>query len=921
MDVFGTLPVRFHFNGEFIKSGSDLQYCGGYVAMAYIDRDKVSLPELVGHLKDHCVVLDGTLLHWLVPGKELKSGLRAIVDDNTCIEMANSTEECCVADVFVEAPATQDKFESGSEEDSDYEAELGCDTGSEEEGSMEEEAVPEDVDMGAGSAAVKRSITESREKIDKQIQFVKEFYSPSKGKAKVCDSGPMIGDKSSSDSEYLPGDSCTSGEDDEAKEILRNFKVFKKKVRSGRAAELDDVFVDGPKTQVGDCSVIEDDGHATPYADSSDDENESFDDEGERRASQYQRFSKKDAVPKFALGMKFNGKKQFKKAIIKYGLAERKVIKFVKDEGDRVRVKCDWPTCSWHCLLSTHSNTNSWQIATLKNEHTCPPRRDNRLVTARRIAEKYEKMIMANPTWRLDSMKSTVQEEMFADVTIPKLKRAKGMVMQKLFDATKGQYQRLFDYQLELLRSNPGSTVIVQLTDEVSCIFNRMYICLDACKRGFVNGCRRVVGLDGCFFKGSTTGELLCAVGRDANNYMYPLAWAVVEKENNDTWDWFCDILFRDIHVGSGDGWVFISDQQKGILNAVEKWAPNAEHRNCARHIYANWKKKFKKKEWQKKWWRCAKAPCPMLFNLARAKLAQATREGAQAVLNTDPSHWSRAWFKIGSNCDSVDNNLCESFNKWIVEARFFPIITMLETIRRKVMVRIQENSTKVERWGTMICPNILKKVNAYITQSGFCHAVCNGAECFEVVHWDHRFTVNLLEKTCSCRYWQLSGLPCPHAISCIYFRTNSLEEYIASCYSVSEFKKTYSHYLQPLEGMHSWPISDRRKPIAPSYVRMPGRPKKERRRDSTEKPKSTRMCKLGTVIRCRTCKGVGHNRATCSKRNGPPSASGPAASGAAAASGPSAKLIMSSTKYSSSSAAGGTSKRKRSKAPSKSKV
>ena len=41
--------------------------------------------------------------------------------------------------------------------------------------------------------------------------------------------------------------------------------MFKKKVRSGRAAQLDDVFVDGPKTQVGDCSVIEDDGHATPY--------------------------------------------------------------------------------------------------------------------------------------------------------------------------------------------------------------------------------------------------------------------------------------------------------------------------------------------------------------------------------------------------------------------------------------------------------------------------------------------------------------------------------------------------------------------------------------------------------------------------------------------------------------------------------
>ena len=98
-------------------------------------------------------------------------------------------------------------------------------------------------------------------------------------------------------------------------------------------------------------------------------------------------------------------------------------------------------------------------------------------------------------------------------------------------------------------------------------------------------GCRKVVGLDGCFFKGALSGELLCAIGRDANNQMYPIAWAVVDKENNVNWDWFCDLLCRDIQVGDGRDWVFISDQQKGILNAVEKWAPEAEHRNCARHL------------------------------------------------------------------------------------------------------------------------------------------------------------------------------------------------------------------------------------------------------------------------------------------------------------------------------------------------
>ncbi|KAJ1291413.1 hypothetical protein BS78_02G313400 [Paspalum vaginatum] len=67
---------------------------------------------------------------------------------------------------------------------------------------------------------------------------------------------------------------------------------------------------------------------------------------------------------------------------------------------------------------------------------------------------------------------------------------------------------------------------------------------------------------------------------------------------------------------------------------------------------------------------------------------------------------------------------------------------------------------------------------------------------------------------------------------------------------------------------MHSWPVSDMPKLRAPGYIRMPGRPKTERKREPHEKPKTTKMCRLGTVIRCRKCKGVGHNIASCDKRN-----------------------------------------------------
>jgi len=51
--------------------------------------------------------------------------------------------------------------------------------------------------------------------------------------------------------------------------------------------------------------------------------------------------------------------------------------------------------------------------------------------------------------------------------------------------------------------------VINKLPDVEPPTFWRMYICLDACKRGFMAGCRKVVGLDGCLFKGATNGELL----------------------------------------------------------------------------------------------------------------------------------------------------------------------------------------------------------------------------------------------------------------------------------------------------------------------------------------------------------------------------------------------------------------------------
>ena len=58
--------------------------------------------------------------------------------------------------------------------------------------------------------------------------------------------------------------------------------------------------------------------------------------------------------------------------------------------------------------------------------------------------------------------------------------------------------------------------------------FQRLYVCLQAMKQGFKEGCRPIIGVDGCHLKGAYPGMILVAVSKDGNNCIFPIAWAVV---------------------------------------------------------------------------------------------------------------------------------------------------------------------------------------------------------------------------------------------------------------------------------------------------------------------------------------------------------------------------------------------------------
>ena len=116
---------------------------------------------------------------------------------------------------------------------------------------------------------------QSREEVEKQIKRLQEFYrSPSKKGKEVIVAMPSNKDDvsaESEDSDYMPGDDCTSEEDDEAADILRKFRAFKKKLRNGEMATLDDVLL-GSQASKGAQEEVESEGYDTPYLESNDED-------------------------------------------------------------------------------------------------------------------------------------------------------------------------------------------------------------------------------------------------------------------------------------------------------------------------------------------------------------------------------------------------------------------------------------------------------------------------------------------------------------------------------------------------------------------------------------------------------------------------------------------------------------------------
>ena len=180
----------------------------------------------------------------------------------------------------------------------------------------------------------------------------------------------------------------------------------------------------------------------------------------------------------------------------------------------------------------------------------CGRQYKNSIVNATWISNKLIEKFRIQPKMPLDFIQHEVKEKWKVDVNPSCMYKVRAKACQKTYEKHEDQYGHLWDYCEILRRTNKGSCVMIKVDKPNPYVlpkFGRLYVSLAAMKKRFLDGCRPIIGVDGCFLKGPFKGQLLAIVGRDRNNNMYPIAFTVVEVESKDSWTQFLQTIVSDL--------------------------------------------------------------------------------------------------------------------------------------------------------------------------------------------------------------------------------------------------------------------------------------------------------------------------------------------------------------------------------------
>ncbi|XP_074341907.1 uncharacterized protein LOC141679303 [Apium graveolens] len=361
---------------------------------------------------------------------------------------------------------------------------------------------------------------------------------------------------------------------------------------------------------------------------------------------------------KIDVGLQFLDRTDFQKHLRKYCVSNRIVCKFHR--SDNIRIKAVYQNfgqqimCPWFVYTRKIPGEPTWSIRKCDLHHTCvgdPSGKNssaNHEFLAEYLIEKMKKShskIIPKPNEIADEFRTSHNTLIPYHVA----SKARNNVLEKI-NGSYGESFKLVPSLCQMItKINPKSIATYTYNSEdktfksVTISFDApmkafVTISFDAPMKAFINGCRNVVGLDGCYLKGKYGECLLSTSALDGQNGLPRLDEHPVEAIN------------------------FISDRQKGLREAVHKLFPTSPHRFCLGS------------KLHTMFWNAARAYKVKHFEAHMDSMMVENVNAFEYLMGEDSKSWCRAFFDHNSSCEHLSNNFSESFNNMITKIREDPV-------------------------------------------------------------------------------------------------------------------------------------------------------------------------------------------------------------------------------------------------------
>lgn len=90
--------------------------------------------------------------------------------------------------------------------------------------------------------------------------------------------------------------------------------------------------------------------------------------------------------------------------------------------------------------------------------------------------------------------------------------------------------------------------------------------------------------------------------------------------------------------------------------------------------------------------------------------LREESNDAAEDFLAQNPTSFCKSLIKTFSQDDTVDNNICETFNSYVLRFRDKLLVDMLDGIRLRLMGRMHKLLQSVKKGEDVLCQKTRKK-------------------------------------------------------------------------------------------------------------------------------------------------------------------------------------------------------------------